>query len=94
MHEIRVYTIDACPYSKLAKRLLELRGVSFREIEVEMTDDATWDMLIAQTGLRTMPQIFAGDRVIGSFVDLDALDKQDALASLKNGEPLPGVRSD
>jgi glutaredoxin len=33
--------------------------------------------------MRTMPQIFAGDRLIGGYTELAELDRQDGLKSLR-----------
>jgi glutaredoxin 3 len=81
--KVQVYTMDYCPYCERAKRLLSQRGVAFEEIRVAEDDDATWDALFARSEMRTMPQIFAGERLIGGFTQLAAEDARDQLASLK-----------
>jgi glutaredoxin len=48
-----------------------------------MDDDAQWDELEKKSGMKTMPQIFHGDRLIGGFQDLSTLDQKDQLGSLK-----------
>ncbi len=78
-----VYTMDYCPYCEQAKRLLKQRGVAYTEVRVAQDDDAEWARLYKLTGMRTMPQIFAGDRLIGGYQQLAELDRQDQLASLK-----------
>jgi glutaredoxin 3 len=83
MPKVTVYTMDYCPYCERAKRLLGSRGVSFTEVRVAEDDDAKWDALFQKSGLRTMPQIFADERVIGGYTDLAALDAKDKLESLK-----------
>ena len=77
-----VYTMHYCPYCVRAKKLLTERGIAFKEILVEEDDDAQWEMLYQKSGMRTMPQIFFGDRLIGGYTDLAALDQKDQLASL------------
>ena len=81
--KVVVYTMDYCPYCERAKALLGQRGVPFAEIRVSEDNDAEWDRLEKLTGLKTMPQILHGDRVIGGYTDLAALDRQDQLRSLK-----------
>ena len=81
--QVQVYTMDYCPYCERAKRLLTQRGVAFEEIRVAEEDDATWDSLFQRSGMRTMPQIFAGERLIGGFTELAAEDARDQLVSLK-----------
>ena len=80
--EVKVYTMSNCPFCVRAKKLLTERGISFQEILVPEEDDAQWDALYKLSGLRTMPQIFAGDRLIGGFTHLAELDKSDGLKSL------------
>ncbi len=81
---VQVYTMDYCPYCERAKSLLKKRGVEFQEIRVADDDDAKWDELYRLSGMRTMPQIFHGKKVIGGYTDLAAQDAKDQLASLKS----------
>ena len=83
MNEVTVYTMESCPYCVAAKSLLTQRGIAFKEILLSQRDDAAWSKLIARSGLRTVPQIFAGERLIGGFSDLSKLDQQDRLVSIK-----------
>lgn len=78
-----VYTMDYCPYCERAKRLLKERGVAFQEVRVPEDDEAQWDALYERSGMRTMPQIFAGDKLVGGFTELAEQDARDRLASLK-----------
>ncbi len=80
--EVVVYTADPCPYCSAAKALLSQRGVAYREVEISY-DGTDWEDLQAITGMRTVPQIFFGERVIGGHQDLVALDRNDQLASIK-----------
>lgn len=75
--------MDYCPYCVRAKHLLTQRAISFEEILIPEDDDAKWDALFKLSGMKTMPQIFAGERLIGGYTDLAALDKADKLESLK-----------
>ena len=81
-NEVVVYTANPCPYCFAAKSLLRQRNIPFREVHISY-DGTEWEDLLAITGMRTVPQIFHGDRVIGGHSDLAALDRQDQLASLK-----------
>lgn len=80
---IKVYTMDYCPYCERAKALLKRKGLKFEEIHVDEEDDATWDALYKKSGMRTMPQIFNGEELVGGYTELAALDMKDGLASLK-----------
>ncbi len=81
--KVTVYTMEYCPFCLRAKELLKRRGIDFKEILVPMDDDAQWDELEKKSGMKTMPQIFHEDRLIGGFQHLSALDQKDQLASLK-----------
>lgn len=83
MTKVTVYTMDFCPYCERAKSLLKQRGVVYEEVRVPMEDDAQWEALEKKTGMKTMPQILHGDRIIGGFNDLKSIDEKDMLASLK-----------
>jgi glutaredoxin 3 len=81
--KVTVYTMEYCPFCLRAKDLLKRRGIDFKEVLLPMDDDAQWDELEKKSGMKTMPQIFHGDRLIGGFQDLSALDQKDQLGSLK-----------
>lgn len=79
MDDVRIYTTTYCGYCVAAKRLLSNRGIPYEEIDVTGDHDArTW--LVQVTGRRTVPQIFIGERAIGGYTELKALDTQGRLA--------------
>ena len=83
--KVSVYTKANCPFCVRAKRLLEKKGVAFEEISVEGRDELrTW--LVEATGQMTVPQIFAGERSLGGFSDIDALDRDGKLDPILRGE--------
>ncbi|HTN54418.1 MAG TPA: glutaredoxin 3 [Anaeromyxobacter sp.] len=83
--KITVYTKQNCPFCVRAKRLLDRKGVAFEEISVEGKDELrTW--LVEHTGQMTVPQIFAGERSLGGYSDLDALDREGRLDPILRGE--------
>ncbi len=82
--KVTVYTKQNCPFCVRAKRLLEKKGVAYEEISVEGKDELrTW--LVEKTGQMTVPQIFAGDRSLGGFSDIDALDREGKLDPILRG---------
>ncbi len=82
---ITVYTKASCPYCVRAKALLKRKGFAFEEVSVEGKDELrTW--LVEQTGQMTVPQVFAGDRSLGGFSDLDALDREGQLDPILRGD--------
>ena len=83
MANIKLYTTDYCPYCQMAKQLLQQREVEFEEIYVSRDDQKTRTDLYRQSGMKTMPQIFSGEQLIGGYTELSELDKKDMLSSLK-----------
>ncbi|MBX9633818.1 MAG: glutaredoxin 3 [Magnetospirillum sp.] len=72
MAEIEIYTTPTCPYCLRAKRLLDQKGVAFREIDVSAGGR---DAMTQRAGGRTsVPQIFINGEHIGGCDDLHALD--------------------
>jgi glutaredoxin 3 len=83
--KVTVYTKQHCPYCVRAKHLLGKKGVVFEEISVEGRDDLRgW--LVERTGQLTVPQIFAGDRSLGGYDDLAALDAEGRLDPILRGD--------
>jgi len=81
MPEIIIYTGRLCPYCTMAKRLLDRKGVSYSEIDVDSEPNLR-QQLMEKTKRRTVPQIYIGDRHIGGFDDLQDLDMQKQLDPL------------
>ena len=77
MPQVTVYTTPYCPYCHRAKLLLGSKDVEFEEIDA--SDDAVREALVAQTQWRTVPQIFIGEEFVGGFDELQALDDEGRL---------------
>jgi len=65
-----------------ARALFERKGVAFAEIKVDEQPQERDTMLARSGGRRTVPQIFVGDRHVGGFDDLYALDQAGELDKL------------
>ena len=81
MPEILIYTTTICPYCVMAKRLLDKKGASYTEINVD-TKAGMREEMIRKTKRRTVPQIYIGDYHVGGFDDLYALEQQKQLDTL------------
>lgn len=69
MKTLTVYSKDYCPYCVEAKRLLDILDIPYEEVDV--THDPEMLLAIsARSGLRTVPQIWAGDDILGGYTDL------------------------
>ena len=85
MAKVVMYSTAVCPYCQRAEMLLKQRGViEIEKIRIDL-DPAQRDAMMQKTGRRTVPQIFIGERHVGGFDDLAALDRQGALAPLLAG---------
>jgi len=77
-----MYATDWCPFCRRARALLRAKGVDeIEEIPVEFDARGRADLL-ARTGGRTVPQIYIGDRHIGGYDELYALDRAGELDRL------------
>jgi glutaredoxin 3 len=85
MVPVTVYTTKVCPYCVRAKALLDRRGIPYTEIDVTH-DQAKRAWLVEATGMRTVPQIFIGERSVGGSDDIHALDAQGRLVPMARGE--------
>ena len=76
---IKIYSTSWCGPCKNAKRLLDERGISYDEIDI---DEIGWsrDDLYDLTGGRTVPQIVINEKPIGGYGDLLKLDREGKLA--------------
>ena len=81
--KITVYSLKVCPYCVKAKNLLTQRGLPYEEVMMDDWTDQQWDDQEKKNKMKTAPQIYAGDRLIGGYSDLETLDHKDQLASLK-----------
>ncbi len=81
-NEVVMYSTVWCPYCERARALLELKGASYREIKVDEDPAQRQVMLTRSGGRRTVPQIFIGERHVGGFDELYALDKTGELDKL------------
>lgn len=84
MAPVKIYSKTYCPYCDRAKALLKSKGVPFEEINLEGKPDEM-QALVQQTGMRTVPQIFIGGKLVGGFTDLAALDQAGKLDALLAG---------
>lgn len=71
---LTIYSKNNCPFCDRAKQLLESKGVSYLEVNIEQEPEAR--QLLVDKGLRSVPQIFHGYELIpGGF---DGLNRQSA----------------
>jgi glutaredoxin 3 len=77
-----MYSTAVCPFCLRAERLLNSKGVTdIEKIRVDL-DPRRREEMINRTGRRTVPQIYIGDRHVGGFEELAALEHAGKLDSL------------
>ena len=79
MKNILIYTGPSCNFCDAAKRLLERNKLKFSEIDVSSGENIRDEMIKKTNGQRTIPQIFFGDRHVGGYTELRALEKENKL---------------
>ena len=81
MTKIKIYSKTSCPACVMAKDILDKKGVTYEEIILDNKPEEIQE-LISRTGMKTVPQIFINDELIGGCSDLMDLDKQKKLDPL------------
>jgi glutaredoxin 3 len=82
MAKVVMYSTGACPFCTMAERLLKSKGVeNIEKIRVDLEPARRREMM-ERTGRRTVPQIYVGERHVGGFDELSALDRAGGLDPL------------
>ena len=77
-----MYCTATCPFCHSAERLLEKKGVrDLERVRVDLEPSRRAEMM-RQSGRRTVPQIWIGERHIGGCDDLYALEREGRLDPL------------
>ena len=79
--KVIMYTTGWCPYCARARQLLEHKGITFDEIDVDTQPKARAEME-TRSRRRTVPQIFVGGMHVGGCDDLYELDARGGLDEL------------
>ena len=73
-----------CPYCVKAKALLSSRGVSFETVMIDDWSDEAWDQFVKKSGMKTVPQIYVDEQLVGGYTQLAEVDAKDQLAGYKS----------
>lgn len=82
MAKVEIYTKSGCPYCARAKALLDGKGVSYAESEINSDPSAREEMLGRANGRTTVPQIFIEGEHVGGSDDLAALESAGKLDAM------------
>jgi glutaredoxin 3 len=83
MARVLVYGTRVCPYCRMAERLLEKKGVQAEKIMVD-ENPAQREEMVRLSGRTSVPQVFIGDKHVGGYTDMVALDREGRLDALLN----------
>jgi len=85
MPRVLMYSTGVCPYCINAERLLVSKGVTqIDKVRVDL-DPGRRSEMMERSGRRTVPQIWIGERHVGGFDELRALDRAGELDALLAG---------
>jgi glutaredoxin 3 len=83
MKNVTVYAMQNCPYCVKAKALLTQRGVKYETVMIDEWSDDQWDSFVKKSGMKTVPQIYVDDKLIGGYTQLADEDAKGAVAGWK-----------
>ena len=82
MKKVVIYTTDRCPYCVRAKKLLDEKGVEYRELRVDRDPGLALEAEEKSGGRKTVPQIFIDDYHVGGCDELYGLERENKLDPL------------
>lgn len=80
--EIIMYTKEVCPYCVKAKKLLQSKGLAFKEIDITNDEKLRDECFSKANGRKTVPQIFINNIHIGGCDDLYEANTSGKLAEI------------
>ena len=83
--QVEIYTSSLCGYCFAAKRLLDSKIITYREIDVTFDRAGRAEMTERADGRTSVPQIFINDKGIGGCDELHALEHAGRLDQLLTG---------
>lgn len=79
--KVTLYSKDPCPYCVNAKRMLHNKGIEYSLIDLTDKPDEM-QAIKDKTGWRTVPIILIGEKLIGGYSDMKALEDEGKLDAL------------
>jgi glutaredoxin 3 len=79
--KVLMYATRFCPYCVRARQMLDSKGVTYQEINVDNRPDLRAQMR-EKSGRHTVPQIWVGDTHVGGFDDMWLLEQSGVLDTL------------
>ena len=82
MNKITIYLTQTCGFCHAAKKFLEEKGISYKEIDISSDLEVRGEMMRKSNGRRTVPQIFLNNKHVGGFSELYTLHQAGKLEKL------------
>ena len=82
MKKVLIYTGPICNFCSAAKHLLSKKNIKYEEIDIGNDSKKRDEMLRKSNGAKPVPQIFIGEKHVGGYVELKALENKGELDSL------------
>jgi glutaredoxin 3 len=87
MAKVEIYSTMFCPYCARARSLLQRKGVTFIDVDVDAEPQRRDEMVKRAGGRYTVPQIFIDGEHIGGSDDLMALESAGKLDAKLGVQP-------
>jgi glutaredoxin 3 len=81
MSRVIVYTTEPCSFCRVAKALLNKRGVDYSEINLAKDAEGRAE-LVSRTGMMTFPQVVIDGETVGGYQELVRADREGLLVPL------------
>lgn len=81
MSRVTLYSTEPCGYCRVAKALLDKRGVPYDEVNLAKSPSGRAE-LVRMTGMMTFPQVVIDGALIGGYQELVQADRSGRLADL------------
>ena len=79
MDRVTLYTTEPCGFCRVAKALLDKRGVTYNEINLAKDAEGRAE-LVSRTGMMTFPQVIIDGEPLGGYQELAAADRAGQLS--------------
>ena len=80
--KVLIYTTNPCSYCRMAKMLMEKKGIAYEEKLIFGGTPEWEEMLKVTKGAKTVPQVVIGEKPVGGYPELLKLQESGDLDTL------------